>query len=190
MKFVPSRKAREVLGVHENTLRRWANEGKIRHIKTAAGQRLYDTDSFVGNLSEKRRVCYCRVSSHKQKDDLERQIAFITGKCPGYEIVTDIGSGLNFKRKGLIALLESVCSGDVSEIVVAHKDRLCRFGFDLVRWLVEHHGGKLVVLDNVSQSPHSELVADLLAVVTVFSCRMHGLRKYRSEIKEDKALSE
>ncbi|OQX24301.1 MAG: DNA invertase [Desulfobacteraceae bacterium IS3] len=190
MKFMPSRKAREILGVHENTLRRWANEGKIRHIKTEAGQRLYDTDSFVGIHSAKRKVCYCRVSSHKQKDDLERQSAFMSGRCPGYEIITDIGSGLNFRRKGLLALLESVCGGDVSEVVVAHKDRLCRFGFDLVRWLIEYHGGKLVVLDNESQSPQSELVNDLLAIITVFSCRMHGLRKYRAEIKEDKTLSE
>jgi len=188
MKFVPSRKAREILGVHENTLRRWADEGKIRHIKTEAGQRLYDTDSFVGIHSAKRRICYCRVSSYKQKDDLERQIAFMHGRCPEHEIITDIGSGLNFRRKGFISLLESVCRGDVAEIVVAHKDRLCRFGFELVSWLAGHHGGKLVVLNDVSQSPQSELVGDLLAVITLFSYRMHGLRKYRAEIKEDKDL--
>jgi len=190
MKFIPSRKAREILGVHENTLRRWANEGKIRHIKTAAGQRLYDTDSFVGKYSEKRKVCYCRVSSYKQRDDLERQVIFMSGRCPGYEIVTDIGSGLNFRRKGLLALLESVCSGTVGEIAVAHRDRLARFGFDLISWLVGHHGGKIVVLDDVSQSPQSELVADLLAIIAIFSYRMHGLRKYKPEIRKDKDLSE
>jgi putative resolvase len=156
MKFVPSRKAREVLGVHENTPRRWANEGKIRHIRTAAGQRLYDTDSFAGNLSEKRRVCYCRVSSCKQRDDLGRQVASVAGKCPGYEIVTDIGSGLSFKRKGLVSLLESVCSGNVSEVVAARKDRLAKFGSDeLVRWIIEYHGGKLLVLSDDYQSPQS-----------------------------------
>lgn len=189
MKLLPSRKVCEILGIHSNTLRRWADEGKIKHIKTEVGQRLYDVNSFIGDKSEKTRICYCRVSSHKQKDDLERQVAFMRNRYPNHTIITDIGSGLNFKRKGLISLLESACKGDVREIVVAHKDRLARFGCDLIRWLIEHNGGKVVVLNDVSQSPQQELAQDLLAIINVFSCRMHGLRKYKSEIQKDTGIS-
>lgn len=188
MKLLTSRKASELLGVHPNTLRRWANDGKIKHIKTPAGQRLYDIESFVGETSVKRKICYCRVSRSKQKDDLERQIEFMRVRYPTHEIVTDIGSGLNFKRKGLLSILESVCEGEVEEILVAHQDRLVRFGFDLIRWIVEHHGGKLVVFEDLSHSPQSELVRDLLAIIGIFSTRVHGLKKYKSQIKEDSEL--
>ena len=153
---------------------------------------MYDVESFIQKEEEKerRKVCYCRVSSRKQRDDLERQVEFLREKIPGCEIITDIGSGLNFKRKGLTSLLESVCRGDVQEIVVAHKDRLCRFGFDLIKWLVEFHNGRVLVLDNTTLSPNEELVDDMLAIVHVFSCRINGFRKYKSKIKEDSDLSE
>jgi predicted site-specific integrase-resolvase len=128
------------------------------------------------------------VSSAKQKEDLHRQIAYMREHFPEHEIIQDVGSGLNFKRKGFTSLLERSCAGDVKEVVVAHKDRLARFGFDLVRWLVERNGGKLVVLGDVRQSPESELTADLLSIIHVFSCRMRGLRKYGRAVKEDKAL--
>ena len=106
MRYLPSRKAAEALGVHPNTLRRWADAGKIEHIKTESGQRRYDVDSYVGHRSQPVGVCYCRVSSYKQKDDLERQVAFMQEQHPRYEIIRDIGSGLSFKRKGLRSLLE------------------------------------------------------------------------------------
>lgn len=105
MRYLPSRKAAEALGVHPNTLRRWANAGKIGYIKTDSGQRRYDVDSYVGHAAPLAGVCYCRVSSYKQKDDLERQVAFMRERYPDSEIIRDIGSGLNFKRKGLRALL-------------------------------------------------------------------------------------
>jgi predicted site-specific integrase-resolvase len=178
-----------MLGVHPNTLRNWANNGKINFIRSVGGYRLYDVNSFIRKGDTKRRICYCRVSSKKQKDDLERQVAFMRNRFPEYEIIEDIGSGLNFRRKGLIALLESADSGDVGEIVVAHKDRLSRFGFDLIRWFIERHGGKIMVLDESGLSPQQELVNDILSIIHVFSCRIHGLRKYSSKIKEDKDIS-
>jgi len=109
---------------------------------------------------------------------------------PQYEIVQDIGSGLNFRRKGLTSLLERVLSGDVREVVVAHKDRLCRFGYELIEWLVTRNGGSILVLDNKNVSPQTELVTDLLSILHVFSCRMHGLRKYGSQIKKDPSISD
>ena len=185
--LVPSRVAASELGVHPNTLRNWANEGKIKVVKTATGQRRYDLSTLVntGKERERSRICYCRVSSAKQRADLDRQVGHMRKLFPNYEIVTDIGSGLNFKRKGLLSILERAMRGDVAELVVAYRDRLCRFGFDLIEWLIVKNGGKLLVLDDPAVSPYTELTRDLLSVLHVFSCRLHGLRKYGRKIKED-----
>lgn len=188
MKYVPSRKVCEILGVHPNTVRRWANEKKIRYIKTQSGQRRYDVDTYLGETKEKRKVCYCRVSSAKQKDDLARQIKYMKERYPGHEIIQDVGSGINFKRKGLLALLERIDKGEIVEVVVAHRDRLSRFGYELIQWFIEKNGGKLVVLDNIKDSPKEELTKDLISIIHVFSCRLHGLRKYREEIEKDTLL--
>jgi len=182
--YIPSRKAAEALGVHANTLRKWAKSGKIKHIVTASGQRKYDIDSYLGKTSECITICYCRVSSYKQKDDLCRQVEFMREKYPSAEIIKDIGSGINFKRKGLKAILERAMRGNKLEIVVAHKDRLARFGFDLIRYIVERSGGKLVVLSQAIFSPEEELTKDLLNILHVFSCRMHGLRNYKKQVSE------
>ena len=163
MKFIPSRKAEEILGVSANALRSWANAGKI--------------SSFIGATSKGRRICYCRVSSCKQKDDLERQVDFMRGKFPEHEIIQDIR-----------AILESADRGDIQEVVVAHKDRLSRFGNELVRWIIENHGGELVVLDDIKHSPEEELTRDLLTIIHVFSCRLHGLGSYSNKIKKDQDL--
>ena len=191
--LVPSRVAASELGVHPNTLRNWANEGKIKVVKTATGQRRYDLSTLVIDQTkserEGSRICYCRVSSAKQRDDLERQAARMHELFPDHEIVTDIGSGLNFKRKGFISILERSLQGNVEELVVAHRDRLCRFGFDLVDWIVSKNGGRIMVLDNPEVSPYTELTQDLLSILHVFSCRLHGLRKYGSKIKNDPDLS-
>lgn len=188
--YVPSRKACLELGVHANTLRRWADEGKIRYIRTAGGKRLYDCSSIEQNSSTKKNYCYCRVSSSKQKDDLERQVQFMQSKYPDHTILKDVGSGLNFKRKQLRFLLEECSQGRVGEVVVAYRDRLCRFGFELLEWFFSKNSVKLVVLEQQELSPQQELVADLISVITVFSCRVHGLRKYRDKIEEDKTLSQ
>jgi predicted site-specific integrase-resolvase len=108
---------------------------------------------------------------------------------PKAEIIFDIGSGLNFKRKGLKTLLERLMRRDQFTLVVAYRDRLARFGFELIEWMVEQNGGKILVLDNNVHSPESELTADLLSIIHVFSCRMHGLRKYGQKIKQDPDLS-
>ena len=186
--YVPSRKACLELGVHANTLRRWADEGKIRYIRTAGGKRLYDCSSVEQNSSTKKNYCYCRVSSSKQKDDLERQVQFMSERFPDYTILKDVGSGLNFKRKQLLFLLEECAMGRVGEVVVAYRDRLCRFGFELLEWFFSKNSVKLVVLEQQELSPQQELVADLLSVITDFSSRIHGLRKYRDKIKEDSSL--
>jgi predicted site-specific integrase-resolvase len=104
---------------------------------------------------------------------------------PEAEIIKDIGSGLNFKRKGLRSLLDRLLQGDKFILVVACRDRLARFGFELVQYMVEQNGGQIVVLDKTVHSPQSELIQDLLSILHLFSYRIHGLRKYSQKIKED-----
>ncbi|MEZ5672371.1 MAG: IS607 family transposase [Thiotrichaceae bacterium] len=111
-------------------------------------------------------------------------------RYPNHELIEDIGSGLNFKRKGFNALLERIMSGNVAEIVVAHRDRLCRFGFELIESIANKHNCNIVVLDNSQLSPQSELINDLLSTIHVFSRRINGLKKYGRKIKEDSDLSQ
>lgn len=129
------------------------------------------------------------VSSTKQKDDLARQVAFMRQNFPEAEIIQDIGSGLNYKRKGFCSILEQLMRGDKLTIIVAHRDRLCRFGFEVVDFLVKQNGGEIMVLDKLETSPESELVQDILSIIHVFSCRIHGLRRYACSIEQDKDLS-
>lgn len=185
--YVSTQHTKKQLGVSECTLRNWADRGWIEVVRTPGGQRLYNINKFVndnkqGNpLSQitARKICYCRVSSAGQKDDLERQKAFMQESFPTHEIICDVGSGLNFKRKGLQALLELCFKGLVSEVIVAHRDRLCRFGFDLLEWTFNKHNARLVVLDQGNSSPEDELASDLISIVHVFSCRINGKRKYK-----------
>ena len=190
MVYVPSRKAAAALGLHPQTLRRYATQGKIPYYRNSAGQRLYDVDAYLHGIAEPATICYCRVSSSKQRTDLDRQIAHMRAIYPDAEIVTDIAGGLNWKRAGLRSILERLHRGDKLELVVAHRDRLARFGFELIEWLVQQNGGSVLVLNQSHASPESELTEDLLAILHTFSCRMHGLRRYRTAIAQDQGLSE
>ena len=190
MAYVPLRKAVEKLGLHPNTLRRYADEGKIEIIKNEAGQRLYNVESYIRGSARASLVCYCRVSSNKQRDNLQRQVQYMQSLYPEAEIIKDIGSGLNFKRKGLRSILDRLLQRYKLKIIVACRDRLCRFGFELIQYMVEQNGGEIVVLDQTVHCPQTELTTDLLSIIHVFSCRMHGLRKYGKKIKEDKDLSQ
>ena len=183
MKYIKGKDACGRLGVCMNTLRKMADDGRIETIRVS-GQRRYNVESYLGLQQQQSTICYCRVSSHKQRDDLERQVAFMQEKYPQAEVIKDIGSGLNFKRKGLKAILERAMRGDRIHVVVAHRDRLARFGSELVRFVIESNGGQLVVLSEDSLSPEQELTKDLLNIIHVFSCRMHGLRHYKKQVSE------
>jgi putative resolvase len=172
--------------VSSSTLRSWAEQGKVKVVRSQGGKgkRLYCLDDFkhqVGLFEEaqpRRRICYARVSSAHQHADLERQCDDLRRAYPEHELLQDTGSGLNWKRPGLLALLDAVCGGTVAEIVVAHRDRLARIGVELLEWLFERYDTRLVVLDNVDerQSETDELRDDLLAVVTFFVARNNGRR--------------
>jgi hypothetical protein len=110
-------------------------------------------------------------------------------KYPHVEIVKDIGSGINFKRKGLLSILERSMSGAVITLVVTYRDRLARFGSGIIEFILNRNGGKIVVRNEVSLSPEEELTRDLFTILHVFSCRLHGLRQYKAKIEEDSGLS-
>ena len=144
--FVPLRKAKEYFGVSAPTLRKWADTGVINSIRTPAGQRLFDLTSL--DKGYRRKICYCRVSSASQKDALLSQVRYLLEAFPEHGVIKDVGSGLNWKRKGFTYLLDAVLRGDVGEVVVAHKDRLCGFGFELFERAASYNCTRVVVLDD------------------------------------------
>mgnify|MGYP002138631223 CR=1 FL=1 len=167
--------------VHPSTLRRWADAGKIDYRWSPGGTRLYKLPADglpTGGEQKKKKVVYARVSSSKQKDDLQRQGDFLLSKFPGHILVTDIGSGINWKRRGLLSILDGADKGDIQEVVVASRDRLCRFAFELVEHVLRSRGVKLIVLDATDASPEQELSDDLLSIVQIFCCRRNGKRRY------------
>lgn len=184
--FIPYHTAKEQLGISVQTLRKWADEGLIPSIRTPGGQRLYGVQQYLGTTKEgkntetKQKFCYCRVSSQGQKDDLQRQIEYMSDKFPNHKIISDIGSGINFRRKGLRSIIQMASQGMVEQVVVAYRDRLCRFAFELIEWIFQIHGVELLVLNQeVDSSGNTELAEDLLAIVNVFNCRVNGKRKYK-----------
>ena len=188
--YVSQKEACKFFGVSTSTLRRWDKQNKIKTIRTPSNYRRYDISSVKQTKNKnsivmsKKKMCYCRVSSKKQMDDLERQKDYLKSKYPNHEIISDIGSGINWKRKGLLSILEQSNNGLIEEVVVAHKDRLARFAFELIQWLLEKNRCKLVVLNEGIQSSEQELAKDLLSIVHIFSCRQMGKRRYKKTEKK------
>jgi putative resolvase len=195
--YLNSKEARESLRVTSATLRRWDKEGKINTVRTPSGLRLYSKDSIQqilnvkGVTKKRRKIAYCRVSSKKQVDDLERQKEFLRLNFPDHELVQDVGSGINFKRKGLQGILESAMLGEVEELVVSHKDRLCRFAYELIEWILNKNGARILLLDNAEhKSSSEELANDVLTIIQVFACREMGKRRYKNSENQTKPESE
>jgi predicted site-specific integrase-resolvase len=188
------------LGISKFTLRKWATDGTIKYSWTPTHQRIFsvqDIDDAIGKVQQKRTtiISYCRVSSSKQRDDLVRQKQFLASNIPNKYSrsklvqISDIGSGLNFKRPGLLHLLEQVQQGNISAIIVASKDRLCRFGYELIEWMCSQHDTTIVVLNNQNTTPESELGEDLMAIVQVYCCRWNGRRRYKSRDSQSSQAS-
>jgi excisionase family DNA binding protein len=183
--------AAKALGVSIDTLRRWERQGKITAERTASGHRRYDMAQLIGLTprlmrSERVTICYARVSSNDQKEDLKRQITLLESFCSAngwsYEIIKDLGSGMNCRKPGLRQLIKRICHGDVGRLVLTHKDRLLRFGADLVFSLCEQFGTEIVII-NLSEevSFEDELVNDVLEIITVFSARLYGSRSRKNK---------
>ena len=189
----------DILGVKEGVLRKWADSGKIDSIRTPGGMRLFNLSSINPKLKTKEKninILYSRVSSYKQKDDLERQKEYLRQNIPDkysrcqFDDVSDIGSGLNFKRQGLLRILGLIKEGKVSTIVVASRDRMARFGFELIEWLCFEFGTELVVLDNEDSTPETELSKDLMSIVQIYCCRWNGKRRYKTKNKKSEIETE
>lgn len=173
----------------------WDRTGVLKpSTRSVTNRRMYtDSDVFkalglsYNETKPSRIVCYCRVSNSSQKDDLKNQKSYITDYCIStgkndFEIITDIGSGLNFKRKQFSKLMIEVECGNITEIIISHKDRLVRFGYDWFNDFCQRHGCIITVINNEKTSPESEMVKDLISIIHVFSCRLYGLRKYKQAI--------
>ena len=192
MKYYSSKKVTEILGVTAQTLRNWDKEGKLKpsYVKSN-GYRYYSEDSILSYTQERKTkknlnvIGYARVSSTKQSDDLERQVnnvkTYLDSKYTDYEVITDIGSGINYTKPGLKKLIEKINKKEVDLIVVLYKDRLLRFGFELVEYFAELNNVKIEILDKIDKNQDQELVEDLVQIITVFSCKIQGKRKAKTK---------
>lgn len=184
------------IGRSASTVRRWEREGRIVAKRTPTGQRYFDESDVLAVLtpgfdaSARATVVYCRVSSPGQMNDLASQVKAMETFCLGAGIAVDewiseIGGGMNMRRKKFLALMDRIEAGQIARLAVAHKDRLARFGFDYIEHVAERHGCEIVIANAESLSPQQELVEDLLAIVHTFSCRLYGLRRYEKTLKDE-----
>lgn len=181
----------KILGVSAQTLRNWDKNGKLHpHHTTASGYRYYSEEQLNEVLHIKPKnnritIGYCRVSSPKQKDDLERQIenvrTYLLAKGEPFEIISDIGSGINYKKKGLQELIKRISENRVEKVVILYKDRLLRFGFELVEYLAMLHHCEIEIIDNTEKTEQQELVEDLVQIITGFSCKLQGKRANKAK---------
>lgn len=198
MKFYSIGEFSKLIGKTTQTLRNWDKEDILKpHHIANSGYRYYSQEQlnhFLGLKSEvqlnKKTIGYCRVSSHKQKDDLERQIdnvkTYMFAKGYSFEIITDIGSGINYNKKGLNQLIDMITNSEVDKIVVLYKDRLIRFGYELIENLCNKYGTVIEIIDNTERTGEQELVEDMIQIVTVFSARLQDKRSHKAKkmIKE------
>lgn len=197
MALLKAAEAAKHYGIAISTLRAWARNEQIPVQRVGNGHYRYvvqqneptvDEDDTDNELSGN--IIYTRVSSRKQQDDLKRQSSWLQKRYPRYKLVTDIGSGINYTRPGFKAILEALFKGNVKQVVVAHKDIFSRFGFDFFTWVFSQFGAELITVENESTARNTtvELAQDLMEIITVFSARYHGRRKYTMH-KKVKILS-
>ena len=190
----------ELLNVSVKTLQRWDREKTLVANRTPTNRRYYTYDQYlqfkgIGRDADSRKiVIYTRVSTRNQTDDLEKQVNFLQTyvNAKGLiadEVIRDYGSGLNYNRKEWNQLLGEVMENKVKMILVSHKDRFVRFGFDWFEKFCNKFNVEIVVVKNDKLSPHEELVQDIVSILHVFSCRLYGLRKYKKQIEGDETIA-
>ena len=189
----------KLLNVTVKTLQNWDKQGTLKAYRTPTNQRFYTEEQLnqVLNLSNNNqnkkqglKIGYCRVSTHNQKNSLENQEEYLRSytNAKGVildEVLTDIGSGINYNRKNFNKILELVEAGEISEIYVTYRDRFVRFGFDWFNTFCEKHGAKIIILNQPSTSPEQELAEDLLNIVTVFSVINNDLATYKKQLEQN-----
>jgi putative resolvase len=183
------------IGVSVKTLQRWDREGKLPAKRTVSGRRYYSEEDLAVALNleavpiARRTVAYCRVSSPAQRPDLANQRAALERYAQEKQIridewIIEIGGGLNFERKRFLKLVDAIVAGEVKRVVIAHQDRLVRFGFALLKHVCEQQQTELVVMNTETLSPEQELVQDLITITHCFSARLYGLRNYRKALEK------
>ena len=197
MKILKPKEVSERLNVTVWTLQQWDKSGKLKAFRNSKTDRRYYTedqiDEFLGMKNQSKdakTIIYCRVSNQGQKDDLANQIDFLQTFCNAKaeivdEVMTDIGSGLNYTRKNFNLILEQAMKGKIKRLYISHKDRFIRFGYEWYEALLKKSGCKVIVVNNEKMSPQEEMIQDLISIIHVFSCRIYGLRKYKRQIKEE-----
>ncbi len=158
--------------------------------ESKASEQTEDIDDILYQEIRRIKEAYVTAESQPINKKKKRQVEYFRLKYPNHEIIRDIGSGINFKRKGFNSILESALKGDVEEIVVTHRDRLCRFGFELIEKVLSSTDGRILVLDQKETSPQQELINDLISIITVFSSRIYGLRSHALKKKIRSAATE
>jgi len=187
--------AANILRVNVKTMQRWDRTGELIADRSPSGRRLYKESviksliNICDNKTKRISIAYCRVSSQAQKPDLKNQRDAIEQFCiasakPNVEYIEEIGGGLNFKRKKFLEIINRILSGSIDEIIIAHKDRFARFGFELLQHLCDLNNTKLIVINIEKLSPEQEMVQDLMTIIHCFSSRLYGLRNYRKIVKQ------
>jgi hypothetical protein len=202
-KFVGGKEASKILGVHQRTLYQWDEKKIIETIRTEGNKRLYNVGKYLKNhkynqdenicsnyeeldkLTEKLNISYVRVSTINQKDDLDRQKALLKEKYPNNIIIEDIGSGLNLNKRGINKIIHLAINGKINQLVIAYKDRLTRYGFELIEEIItKYSNGKIIILNKKQDTdPEEELVKDVMAIMNVYVAKMNGLRRYKNKEK-------
>lgn len=187
--FVPGAKAAEITGLNIATLRRYADDGKIECVRTPGGVRRYNIEKYIrdrGNMQtidpiiDKVSVCYCRVSTYGQSDDLDRQVTYMSEKYPTFLMITDIGSGINFERKGLQKIIDYAITGKLEKLAIGYKDRLCRIGYPLIEYiLVKYSNTEIIVDADKHETVNEEIANDLMQIITVYTAKINGMRSYK-----------
>ena len=206
--YVGKKIALKTLGISHSTLLKLESNNKIEIIKTMGGHRKYNVAKYIDDHKkpvdyviknnqpvvidpkdivdeikiEKMNICYVRVSSLGQKDDLQRQKEYMQKKYPTYTLIEDIGSGLNFNRKGLRKIVRWGIEGKINNVVVAYKDRLTRFGFEFIEDLIKEYSKGSVTIENDKnrdKDPQQEMVEDVLQILNIYTAKMNGMRKYK-----------
>ena len=194
MKYLSISETALMLGISTKTLRRWENNNKfIPEYRTIGNHRRYSINQIKKlinpnyEIKNKLNICYSRVSSHGQKQDLVRQEEYLLKYCKENNIknvksIKDLGSGINFKKKGLKTLLNLIINYEIDTIYLTYKDRLLRMGYELIVSIASEFNTKIVVINQVEETFNETLVKDLLEITTVFSSKLYGSRSKKKKL--------
>ena len=192
-KMLTTKQASEIAGVNKDTIRRWEDKGLIKSYRTDGGHRRYDAESLYNyilqpkvEVSEKYTLIYARVSTRSRENDLNRQVELLEMFCSSngwrYKVLKDIGSGLNYGKKGLLELIKLIETNQIDRLVINYKDRLLRFGSEIIFEICKWHNVEVIVIsEDESKSYEEELVEDVLSIITVFSAKLYGSRSHKNK---------